>query len=212
MPHRRMLGWLQTAVMVALGGIGAAAGFTHTHDWAAVHGQTGWLAWADAVVIEGMAVAAGLRLRADRQAGRTYRFPAGVLAVAFIVQMTSQVALAEPTAAGWLLAAVPALGFLVVVKLALRDAPEPSPAAATETVPDRHPGHRPAPVPVESGKPGVALGKLPTAMRRTVAELAEQARTEGRTVRLDEVRERIGVPDHLATDLVDELNHNQHAA
>ncbi|WP_232211841.1 DUF2637 domain-containing protein, partial [Saccharomonospora halophila] len=120
-------GVIRVVVTVVLGGIGAAAGFKHTHDWAVHHGQTGWLAWADAVVIEGMAVVAGFEIQRDRQqqdAGlrppRRVTFPVVVLVVAFGIQMAAQVALAEPTPAGWLLAAMPALGFLVVVKLLMR--------------------------------------------------------------------------------------------
>jgi hypothetical protein len=40
--------------------------------------------------------------------------------LSFALQMSAQVAGARPTVAGWLLAAVPALGFLVIVKLVLR--------------------------------------------------------------------------------------------
>ena len=47
----RLVSIIRVIVTVVLGGIGAAAGFTHTHDWATHHGQTGWLAVADAVVI-----------------------------------------------------------------------------------------------------------------------------------------------------------------
>lgn len=38
------------------------------------------------------------------------------------VQMTAQVALSEPTPAGWLVAAMPATSFILIVKLALRAA------------------------------------------------------------------------------------------
>src|SRR5215813_10035089 len=104
---------VRALVTVVLGGIGASAGFTHTHDWATAHGQEGWLAWADAVVIEGMAVVAGFEVHRDHQAGRKgLSVPQVVLVVAFLIQMTAQVAQAEPTPAGWLLAAMPALGFL----------------------------------------------------------------------------------------------------
>src|SRR3982074_479101 len=56
---RHLVDVIRVLVTALLGGIGAAAGFSHTHDWAVHHGQTGWLAWADAVVIEGMAIVAG---------------------------------------------------------------------------------------------------------------------------------------------------------
>lgn len=110
-------GWLITG---AVAGIGMAAGFTHTHDAAVRAGQDGWLAWADAVVIECMVICAGWQLLRARRAGHSIRFPASVLVVAFVMQMGAQVSGAPATFAGWLFAAVPALGCLVLVKLAIQ--------------------------------------------------------------------------------------------
>lgn len=133
---------VRAVIVAAVGGIGAAAGFSHTHDWAIHNGQAGWLAWADAVVIESMALVAGLELRRDHGVRRDHAaagvrrrvtLPAVVLVTAFAVQMVAQVALAPRTPAGWVLAATPALGFLVVVKLLLRRLPESS--EATEDAP-----------------------------------------------------------------------------
>jgi peptidoglycan/LPS O-acetylase OafA/YrhL len=116
-----------TATLV-LGVIGAAAGFTHTHQSAFdFGGQHGWLAWADAVVIELMALVAALKVRSTR--GRSW-FPLVIMVGAFIAQMAAQVAEAPGTIGGWLFAATPALGFLIVVKLVLMgdstpDQPQP---------------------------------------------------------------------------------------
>src|SRR3954447_16280088 len=109
---RRLVDLIRTLVAVVLGTIGAAAGFTHTHDWAVHHGQLGWIAWADAVVIEGIVIVAGFEIQRDHRAGETRKltFPVAVLVAGFGVQMAAQVALAEPTPAGWLVAAMPALG------------------------------------------------------------------------------------------------------
>lgn len=128
----RLVDTIRILVAVILGGIGAAAGFTHTHEWASHHGQTGWLAWATAVVIEGMVVVAGFEVQRDHRTGTTRKltFPVAVLVAGFGVQMAAQVALAEPSPAGWLVAAMPALGFLVVVKLLMRRTPTPTPAPA----------------------------------------------------------------------------------
>jgi hypothetical protein len=129
---------VRAVISAGVAGIGAAAGFTHTHDWAVVNGQHGWLAWADAVVIECMAVIAGFEIRRDHTLSRKVKrgrvsAPMAVLVAAFTVQMVAQVALAPRTAAGWLLAAVPALGFLIVVKLNMRPAPEVSASVPATT-------------------------------------------------------------------------------
>lgn len=193
----------RTLVTIALGGIGAAAGFTHTHDWALAHGQHGWLAWADAVVIEGMAVVAGFEVRRDHHAGRKgVTLPQVVLVVAFLIQMTAQVAQAEPTPAGWLLAAMPALGFLTVVKLAMRRLPADSTASAPPpATPDRPPTETTA-----ATVPTATINRLPAAIRRTVIDTAEQAHRDGRQVTGRDIARTITLPDPVLSALVDELN------
>lgn len=109
---------VRVVITALVGGIGAAAGFTHTHQAAYDAGQPGWLAWADAVVIECMVVVAGLQLAAKKTT-RQRIFPGAVLVVAFLVQMGAQVSSAPRNFAGWLFAALPALGCLVVAEFAL---------------------------------------------------------------------------------------------
>jgi hypothetical protein len=111
-------------ITLVVGGIGAAVGFTHTHDWAVKNGQHGWISWGVAIVVECMAVVAALEIR--RMPGP---FPVVVLVASFLLQMAAQVSAAPPSVEGWLLAATPALGFLVIVKLIMRRATtSPSPA------------------------------------------------------------------------------------
>jgi uncharacterized protein DUF2637 len=101
-------------IAVVVGAIGGAVGFKHSHDWAQANGQTDWIAWAVAVVIECMAIVAGLELKR-----KISTFPVLVLIGAFLLQMAAQVASAPRTVAGWLIAATPALGFLVITKMLL---------------------------------------------------------------------------------------------
>ncbi|WP_422753038.1 DUF2637 domain-containing protein [Micromonospora sp. WMMD708] len=117
--------------MLAIGGAAGAASFTHVHNVAAAHGQPGWLAWADAIVLELMSIASGLELRRRKRAQVSAVFPAAVLACAVTLSLAAQVVEAEPSPIGWTAAAVPALGFLVMVKIALgytNTPPEPPPA------------------------------------------------------------------------------------
>lgn len=174
---------IRIGVAVVLGGIGAAAGFTHTHDWAVSHGQTGWLAWATAVVIEGMAVVAGFEIHHDRAAGRSYALPATVLVFGVLVQMTAQVAEAEPSPAGWLVAAMPALGFLAVVKLLMRRTPtEPS-------------------IPVDTAEPAPAAVprvRLPADITARIDAAVTAARDEGREPSIEDIQRVARVPADLA--------------
>jgi hypothetical protein len=134
----RVEGVVQVVIMLAIGAAAAAASFTHVHDVAEAHGQPGWLAWADAVVLELMSVAGGLELRRRKRLGAHPWFPAVVLVVAVVLSLGAQVVEAEPSVIGWLAAALPAVGFLAMVKIALGRA-GPGPAAmvpASVAVPD----------------------------------------------------------------------------
>lgn len=196
-------------IMAALGGIGASAGFLHTHSWAEQHGQHGWLAWADAVVIEGMAVVAGFEVRRDHQAGHVSRsgitMPLVVLVASFLVQMTAQVSQAEPTPQGWLLAAMPALGFLIVVKLVMRQ--RRTRTADTTTQPSPQPGPATPPAAVASAPvSGTTLNRLPVPVRQAVITTAEQAHRAGRPVTTNDITATITLPDPMLTALITELN------
>jgi hypothetical protein len=109
----------QILIMLAIGGAAGAGSFRHVHDVAAAHGQAGWLAWADAVVLELMSVASGLELRRRKRAHESTRFPAAVMSVSVVLSLSAQVVEAERSVIGWVAAAIPALGFLVMVKIAL---------------------------------------------------------------------------------------------
>lgn len=90
----------------------------------------GWLAWAGTVVLELMSIASGLELRRRKRARTSTVFPASVLACAVTLSLAAQVVETEPSPIGWIAAAVPALGFLVMVKVALGYAgtePQPTP-------------------------------------------------------------------------------------
>ncbi len=217
----RFVSWLSralpTVITLALAVIGAAAGFRHTHDWAVDNGQHGWFAWADAVDIECMCLVAGFEIHRDRKAGRPARFPMIVLVVGFGVQMTAQVANAEPTPAGWLLAATPALGFLVVVKLLMRRLPDhtdhtetadatPAPAAT-----DRAHRTEPATAPTTpTAAPATAVVavprvKLPPVLADRVTELVSEIRAEGREPTAEDIRRAVKVPVAMAAQIIDGL-------
>ncbi|WP_328648232.1 DUF2637 domain-containing protein [Amycolatopsis sp. NBC_00348] len=215
---RRLVDVVRVLVAVVLGSIGAAAGFTHTHDWAVHHGQVGWIAWADAVVIEGIVIVAGFEIQRDHRAGagsRKVTFPLAVLVAGFGVQMAAQVALAEPTPAGWLVAAMPALGFLVVVKLLMRRTPAPEspaiPQAAAEPEPVAVTASRTdvvthaAPPPATVVTPARPRLKLPAELTSRINTVAETARSEGRELTIEEIRRVVRVPEPMAAQILHDL-------
>ncbi|MFD0518543.1 DUF2637 domain-containing protein [Paractinoplanes durhamensis] len=134
--------------MLAIGAAAGAASFTHVHNVAAGHGQPGWLAWADAIVLELMSIASGLELRRLRREHTSARFPAVVLGCAVVLSLAAQVVEAEPSPIGWTAAAIPALGFLVMVKVALSHTGEPSASTLGDPAVRAEFGNRPADAPL----------------------------------------------------------------
>ncbi|WP_407664266.1 DUF2637 domain-containing protein [Micromonospora parastrephiae] len=164
-------------MMLAIGGAAGAASFTHVHNVAAAHGQPGWLAWADAIVLELMSIASGLELRRRKRAHTSTVFPATVLACAVTLSLAAQVVEAEPSVIGWITAAVPALGFLVMVKIALGRTSTTMPAPAV-TVLGYQPGESGRTV--ADGGPGEATRSALTAGERSSINRTVRAPAAGR--------------------------------
>lgn len=148
---------LQLGLTLAVGAVAACASWSHVLDLAEKHGQGGWLAWAVAACIETSAVSAGLEVRRRRRVGARTAFPLTVLLAATVLQLAAQVAQAEQTPWGVILAAVPAVTFLTLVKLTVaRPAPTHNPQAAP-VAPE------PAPVPVAVHVQASTRAPLPAA-------------------------------------------------
>jgi len=132
----RAEGVVQVLILLAIGGMAAAASFTHVHNVAAAHGQPGWLAWADAVVLELMSIATGLEIRRRHRTGRPAGFVLWVLISAVVLSLSAQVVEAERSVIGWLAAALPAAGFLALVKIVLTRTPAGAPVPAVPALQD----------------------------------------------------------------------------
>ncbi|MEV5764963.1 DUF2637 domain-containing protein [Micromonospora sp. NPDC052213] len=169
--------------MLAIGGAAGAASFTHVHNVAAAHGQPGWLAWADAVVLELMSIASGLELRRRKRAHTSAVFPAAVLACAVALSLAAQVVEAEPSPIGWIAAAVPALGFLVMVKVALGYAGTTTPTNSARTadhLPDRTAQTTPPSGPAERTQSGGTAGERSATRTVGLSDAAHQPRGRDR--------------------------------
>ncbi|MFD6678432.1 DUF2637 domain-containing protein [Micromonospora parva] len=119
---------VRVLILLVVGTMAGAAAFTHVHDLTVAHGQPDWIGWANAVAVELMAIYLGLEIRARRRTGRPVGL-VGVLLIAFaLLSLAAQVAEAEPSVWGWIVAAVPSLAFLALVKVVLSSAPTTAPA------------------------------------------------------------------------------------
>lgn len=114
---------VQVVILLIMGGTAGAASFTHIHDLTVANGQPGWIGWANAVVVELMSIASGLELRRRKRTGQSTGFVYAVLFAAVVVSLAAQVARAKPSVWGWIVAALPALAFLAIVKIVLTRTP-----------------------------------------------------------------------------------------
>ncbi|WP_327038513.1 DUF2637 domain-containing protein [Micromonospora maris] len=129
---------VRLVILLAIGTMAGAAAFTHVHDLSVAHGQPHWIGWANAVAVELMAIYLGLELRARRRAGRPVGLVGSLLVAFALLSLAAQVAGAEPSVWGWIVAAVPSLAFLALVKVVLSNAPVTPPAVE----PDQPTAHR----------------------------------------------------------------------
>src|SRR5215211_902969 len=148
---------VRLVILLLIGGMAGAAAFTHVHDLTVAHGQPEWIGWANATALELMSVYVGLEIRHRKRTNAPVAFVGSVLAAAVLLSLAVQVADAERSIWGWILAALPALAFLVLVKCVL-SAPAPVPSRArprpSRSAPRRPGRHR------RSGA-GRPAGRLP---------------------------------------------------
>ena len=205
---------LDAGPVVVLAAIAGAGSFTHIHDTAAQHGQGGPMAWAIAVCVDLTCVMAARERQHDKKTGRHRRgwvsWPTLVLAGGVLLSLAANLAQADPSTWGRIVAATPAGAFLVAVSMLERraavgtrapvgttqpaDAPAP-PDAPTPTVPT-------AIAPVAEPTPEPAERRLPddlVAFARRVA--TEHHNRRGQPITTDALRARLGVSAPLAAEL-----------
>jgi Protein of unknown function (DUF2637) len=105
--------WTTTASVVLLAGIVAVVSYRHMHALALAHGESSWTATLIPLSVDGMVVASSMTLLADSRAGRSAGvLPWVLLAIASAARLCANVAVAEPTACGRVIAAWPSLALI----------------------------------------------------------------------------------------------------
>ncbi|WP_212804668.1 DUF2637 domain-containing protein [Actinocatenispora sera] len=107
-------------IMGAIGVMAGAASFTHMHDWtmqALPHGTADWFGWANAVASELMPTCALLEIRRKRRAGGSITYPVALLVASGLLSLGAQVSQAGDSLTSKGLAALPAVAFMLLVKL-----------------------------------------------------------------------------------------------
>ena len=207
----RLLAAADAAPVTVLAVIAGAGSFTHIRDTAAQHGQGGAMAWAVAVCVDLTCVMAARERQRDKQQGivtRRLSWPTAVLAGGVLLSLAANLAKAQPTAWGRIVAAVPPAAFLVAVSMIERRAARPGAAALGDggAVGPSAPG-RPSPLPAtgdEAGDGGEEA--LLAAARRAAAEHQDE---HGQPITRDLLRARLGVSNQAASELLRQLRARQ---
>ena len=112
--------------VLVLAVIAAVGSFDHISTLAARHGQTGWRSWSVAVCIDLMCVMAAREIQRDRRTGRPRRgvisWPSLVLTGGIVLTLAANLAEADPSPWGWIVAATPAGAFLIAMSMLERRA------------------------------------------------------------------------------------------
>ncbi len=165
---RAQNGVLVTIVLL-VGLMAGAASFSHVHDWTLANSPTGtsdWFGWANAVISELIPTASLIEIGRRRRKQASTRYPMVLLVAAVGVSLTAQLAVARPTAFGWMASALPALAFFALSKLVF-----------TATAPFRPTNPVTAPTPATSPAPSTDNANprsRPTAAAKTRATPAEK--------------------------------------
>lgn len=214
--------------VIVLAGIAAVGSFDHISKLAAKHGQSDWRSWAVAVCIDLMCVMAAREIQRDKRTGRCRRgllsWPSLVLAGGIVLTLAANLAEAEPSAWGWIVAATPAGAFLIAMSMLERRAghtPAPPvvdgelvadqiPSTATDsgneraelpTPPETPAELDPAPAPPSSAHPEISPAVLDDA--RYFA--GEYARLYNAPIPAEELVRRMRITPDLARELLDQL-------
>src|SRR5262249_19485035 len=93
--------------------IAGAVSYLHMHALVALHGQPGWVAALTPLSVDGMIVAASTTLLADSRSGERVGFlPWALLVIGSLASLAANVAVAEPTTIGRVIAAWPSFALI----------------------------------------------------------------------------------------------------
>jgi Protein of unknown function (DUF2637) len=117
----RWIGWTTTGCVTLLAVIAGTVSYLHMHQLVAEHGQPGWVAALTPLSVDGMIVAASTALLADsRSGGRGGLLPWALLVIGSVASLGANVAVAEPSAAGRVIAAWPSFALIGSYELLMR--------------------------------------------------------------------------------------------
>jgi Protein of unknown function (DUF2637) len=115
------VGWTTIGCVALLAVIAGTVSYLHMHQLVAGHGQPGWVAALTPLSVDGMIVAASTALLADsRCGGRGGLLPWALLVTGSVASLAANVAVAEPTATGRVIAGWPSFALIGSYELLMR--------------------------------------------------------------------------------------------
>jgi hypothetical protein len=115
------IGWTTTGCVALLAVIAGTVSYLHMHQLVAEHGQPGWVAALTPLSVDGMIVAASTALLADsRSGGPGGLLPWALLVTGSVASLAANVAVAEPTTTGRVIAAWPSFALIGSYELLMR--------------------------------------------------------------------------------------------
>jgi hypothetical protein len=101
--------------------IAGTVSYLHMHTLVQAHGQPGWVAVLTPLSVDGMIVAASTTLLADsRSGGRGGGLPWALLVAGSVASLAANVAVAEPSTTGRVIAAWPSFALIAAYELLMR--------------------------------------------------------------------------------------------
>jgi hypothetical protein len=101
--------------------IAGTVSYLHMHALVVLHGQPGWVAALTPLSVDGMIVAASTTLLAESRSGqRGGALPWVLLVIGSVASLAANVAVAEPTAVGRVIAAWPSFALIAAYELLMR--------------------------------------------------------------------------------------------
>jgi Protein of unknown function (DUF2637) len=125
----RWIRWTTTGCVALLALIAGTVSYLHMHGLVALHGQPGWVASLTPLSVDGMIVAASATLLAESRAGRRGAvLPWALLVAGSVASLAANVAVAEPTLIGRVIAAWPSFALTASWELLTRQVRNSAPA------------------------------------------------------------------------------------
>jgi hypothetical protein len=158
-----------------LAAVAGTVSYLHMHVLVELHGQPGWVAALTPLSVDGMIVAASTTLLAESRSGnRGGVLPWALLAIGSVASLAANVAVAESTATGRVIAAWPSFALIASYELLMHQVRRAAEAAAT--------GARSARSPSRAASSAVARDGGPASSQKTAPA---RHRTVGPQVRLE---------------------------